>query len=99
MLEDLYSVKGKVIVITGGSGILGGALAQHLIQAKIALSLADQESWQLQLTAAVQKLKSQLPNQDELRQQVFNLSQQTVVPDLPEGINFQAIINELTRLN
>jgi NAD(P)-dependent dehydrogenase (short-subunit alcohol dehydrogenase family) len=31
-LEDIYSVKGKVIVITGGSGILGGALAQHLIQ-------------------------------------------------------------------
>jgi uncharacterized protein HemX len=79
--------------------ILKADLAQHLIQAKIALSLADQESWQLQLTAAVQKLKTQLPNQDELRQQVLNLSQQTVVPDLPEGINFQAIINELTRLN
>ncbi|NND31189.1 MAG: SDR family oxidoreductase [Saprospiraceae bacterium] len=31
-MEDLYSVKGKVIVITGGSGILGGALAEHLIK-------------------------------------------------------------------
>ena len=31
-MENLYSVTGKVIVITGGSGVLGGALAEHLIQ-------------------------------------------------------------------
>ena len=79
--------------------ILKADLAQHIIQAKIALSLADQESWQMQLNVAAQQVKSKLPNQNELKDQLMALSQQTVVPDLPEGINFQAIINELTRLN
>ncbi len=31
-MEDHHSVKGKVIVITGGSGVIGGALADFLIQ-------------------------------------------------------------------
>lgn len=31
-MKELFSVAGKVIVITGGSGVLGGALAEYLIQ-------------------------------------------------------------------
>ncbi len=32
ILKELFSVAGKVIVITGGSGVIGGALAEYLIQ-------------------------------------------------------------------
>jgi len=31
-LEKTFSVEGKVILITGGSGVLGGALSAHLLQ-------------------------------------------------------------------
>lgn len=31
-MKELFSVTGKVVVITGGSGVLGGAIAEHLIQ-------------------------------------------------------------------
>ncbi len=32
MMNDQFSVSGKVVVVTGGSGVLGGAIANHLIE-------------------------------------------------------------------
>ncbi|MBK8506414.1 MAG: SDR family oxidoreductase [Saprospiraceae bacterium] len=45
-MKDLFSVAGKVIVVTGGSGVLGGALSAHLIEqgAKIAIIGFREES-------------------------------------------------------
>lgn len=46
MAETNLDVKGKVIVITGGSGTLGGAMAEHLIKigAKVAIIGSRDES-------------------------------------------------------
>lgn len=46
MAETKLDVKGKVIVITGGSGTLGGAMAEHLMQmgAKVAIIGSRDES-------------------------------------------------------
>ena len=45
-MQQSLDVKGKVIVITGGSGTLGGAMAAHLMQqgAKVAIIGYREES-------------------------------------------------------
>jgi NAD(P)-dependent dehydrogenase (short-subunit alcohol dehydrogenase family) len=41
MTDNLFSVEGKVIVITGGAGVLGGALARALAARGAKLAVAD----------------------------------------------------------
>ena len=38
-LEELFSIRGKLVVITGGGGVIAGALAEALLRAGAALSL------------------------------------------------------------
>ena len=31
-MNDIFSIKGKVAIITGASGVLGGSLAKHFVK-------------------------------------------------------------------
>jgi NAD(P)-dependent dehydrogenase (short-subunit alcohol dehydrogenase family) len=63
-LERIFSLKGKLIVITGGGGVLAGALAKALLSAGASLSLwgRGRES----LGAAVKKLLPHTKREDNL---------------------------------
>ncbi len=40
-MANLFSVKDKVVVITGGTGVLGKAIAAHLKQKKVPKSFSS----------------------------------------------------------
>jgi NAD(P)-dependent dehydrogenase (short-subunit alcohol dehydrogenase family) len=69
-LDHMFSLKGKVVVITGGGGVLAGALAEVLLAAGASLSLwgRGQES----LDAAVKKLTPHTESADKLHTDVVD---------------------------
>lgn len=74
------------------------ALKRTLYEAKLFLSLQDQNGWQNSLIQLNDMVAQKLPKQDQLKTQIQNLANQAVVNDVPEAFDTEAIISELKGL-
>ncbi len=73
-------------------------ISQHLFQAQLALTLAEQDLWSGHLQQAVQLLQTQLPDQQSIINELNQLSAELVKAVVPDDINTAAIIDELNGL-
>ena len=71
-LEELFSIRGKLVVITGGGGVIAGALAEALLRAGAALSLWGRG--RPSLDAAVERLSPLDPSGERLSIEIVDTS-------------------------
>jgi NAD(P)-dependent dehydrogenase (short-subunit alcohol dehydrogenase family) len=71
-LEELFSLQGKLVVVTGGGGVIAGSLAEALLRAGASLSLWGRG--RPSLDAAVERLAPLDPSSDRLSVEVVDTS-------------------------
>lgn len=74
-------------------------LKQILYQAGLYLTLQDQSGWTQALQSVKTKLNENMPKHKELINQVAQLANEQVVVVPPEGLNIQALINQIKGSN
>ena len=73
-------------------------LNRLLYQAQLYLMLNDQNGWQSSLNAAMQWVKDELPENNELAAGIAALANQQVVADIPNQVNITTVIEDLKGL-
>jgi NAD(P)-dependent dehydrogenase (short-subunit alcohol dehydrogenase family) len=76
-LRDLFSLSGKLVVITGGGGVLAGALAESLLNAGASLSLWGRGKASLE--SAVERLAQTASSKDRLHTVVVDTADEKEV--------------------
>ncbi len=78
--------------------IVKAQLNQHLFQAQLALTMADQTAWEKRLQQTIDLLDDHLPGEQSLRSELASLQAESVVIRFSNEVNIQAIIDELSGL-